>query len=302
MSFTKKKINVQFTLANGSFGSGKNNTATITGLRVLANIVVTGGETQATAELAIYGLPLDMMNQLSVVGTQINAIAKNSITVEAGDDESGMHLVFAGNIINAFVDANNMPNVCLRVSASPGAYYAMKPTQPLSIKGSADAAGMMQKIASQMGLGFENNGVTAKLANPYFGGTLLTQAKAIARHAGFDMFIDKKHYGNRSAQKVQKRRRYSGFSRNRNGWLSAVQSGSGYRNRTLQTRIQNWWGYQSRKRINRSKCNMESFLHGAPFGKRSSKRPMVYGHEGNKSKWRYSGGLTWQKHISAKPV
>ncbi len=38
---------------------------------------------------------------------------------------------------------------------------------------------------------FENAGVTAKLANPYFGGTLLTQAKAIARHAGFDMFIDK---------------------------------------------------------------------------------------------------------------
>lgn len=191
MSFTKKKINVQFTLANGSFGSGKNNTATITGLRVLANIVVTGGETQATAELAIYGLPLDMMNQLSVVGTQISASYKNSITVEAGDDESGMHLVFAGNIINAFVDANNMPQVCFRVSAAPGMYYAMKPVPPLSIKGSADAAGMMQKIAGQMGLGFENAGVTAKLANPYFGGTLLTQAKAIARHAGFDMFIDK---------------------------------------------------------------------------------------------------------------
>ncbi len=123
MSFTKKKINVQFTWQTDRSEVAK---TTQPRLRACAfgEHVVTGGETQATAELAIFGLPLDMMNQLSVVGTQINAIAKNSITVEAGDDESGMHLVFAGNIINAFVDANNMPNVCLRVSASPGAYYA----------------------------------------------------------------------------------------------------------------------------------------------------------------------------------
>ncbi len=190
MAFTQKRINVQLTLANGAFGSGKNNQAVLTGLRVSAKILVAGGESQSTAEVAIYGLPLDMMNQLSTVGIDYNARYQNSMSIEAGD-ENGMHLVFAGSIANAFVDANAMPNVCLRVSGSPGLFYAMQPTKPISVKGAADAAGLMAELAGKMGFSFENAGVSVKLANPYFAGTPLTQAKAIAKHGAFDMLLDK---------------------------------------------------------------------------------------------------------------
>ncbi len=70
------------------------------------------------------------------------------------------------------------------------------------------------------------------------------------------------------------------------------KSGSSYCDCTLQPRIQNRRRHQSRKRIDRSKCDIgKVFYMVAPLGKRSSKGPMVYGHEGNKSKWRYSGGL-----------
>jgi hypothetical protein len=190
MSFTEKKITVQFNLANGSFGDGKNNTATVTGLRCSANIDATGGVSSNAMQLAVYGLPLDLMNQLSTVGTQLNAQYVNSITVEAGDDQTGMSVVFGGRIFNAYVDGNNQPNVPFRVQGSPGTFYSVKPATPLSIRGSADAAGMMSNLAGQMGLGFENNGVSVKLSNPYFGGSPWTQAMAIARHGNFDLIFE----------------------------------------------------------------------------------------------------------------
>ncbi|MGN6775002.1 baseplate hub protein [Rhizobium sp.] len=190
MTFSQKLINVQFDLANGSFGKGKNNSALITGARVSCHITNTGGASQSWLEMAIYGLPLSLMNQLSTVGTQAYKLYQNSVTVEAGD-ASGMTLVFGGQITSAFVDAQSMPQVCFRVMARPGAFQAIKPATPLSIRGSADVAGMMQNLAKQMGYGFENGGVTAKLSNPYYAGTPLQQALAIAKHAGIDMIIER---------------------------------------------------------------------------------------------------------------
>jgi hypothetical protein len=191
MSFTEKKITVNFNLANGSFGDGKNNTATISGLRTSAIIQATGGASNSNMNLSIWGLPLSMMNQLSTVGTQLNARYDNAVTVEAGDDETGMTLVFGGRIFEAFVDGNSQPNIAFRVQAAPGPFVAVKPVPALSIKGSADAAGMMGNLAKQMGFAFENNGVQVKLSNPYFGGTAWTQAMAIARHGNFDLIFER---------------------------------------------------------------------------------------------------------------
>jgi hypothetical protein len=86
--FTKKLLQASITMANGVFSGGQNS-ATITGqtatnLRMSATIVVSGSNNPGNMELAIYGLPLSLMNQLSTVGTywQQN---KNSITLSAGD-------------------------------------------------------------------------------------------------------------------------------------------------------------------------------------------------------------------------
>ncbi|AVA21597.1 hypothetical protein [Rhizobium sp. NXC24] len=190
MSFTEKQIVVNFDLANGSFGSGKNNRATISGLRCSAIIDATGGASSSTMNLSIWGLPLSLMNQLSTVGSQLNARYNNAITVEAGDADTATTRVFGGRIFNAFVDGNSQPNVAFRVQATPGTFAAVKPAPPLTVRGSADAAGMMGNLAKQMGFAFENNGVNVKLSNPYFGGTAWTQAMAIARHGNFDLIYE----------------------------------------------------------------------------------------------------------------
>jgi hypothetical protein len=189
MAFSQKKITVEFDLANGQFAGG-GNMAEVSGLRVSANIVTTG-QGSGTAEISIWGMPLSLMNQLSTVGTQFNQQTKNNIAVLAGDAETGQNLVYSGNIIYAYVDAQAMPDVCFRVSSSPGAFPAVKPIPPLSIQGSGDASQMMKSLAGQMGFSFEDAGVKVKLANPYYPGTAWTQALAIARDGGFNFGVDR---------------------------------------------------------------------------------------------------------------
>lgn len=189
-SFTKKRINIRFDLTTGVFAGGGNKYEA-TGLRISVSIQNNGGLAQSKGEFAIYGLPLDVMNQLSTVGTQYNKEYKNGVAIEAGDDESGMTLIFAGVITSAFVDAQAMPQVNFHVTAISQTFYSVKPAEPLSIKGSADVSGMLSQIASAMGFAYEDAGVNVKLANPYYAGSLWQQALQIARHAGIDVVLDK---------------------------------------------------------------------------------------------------------------
>ncbi len=188
MSFVRRIIRVSFDLANGEFEGG-GNSHVVEGLRTFATIEDTGGPTQSRLELAIFGLPLSVMNQLSTVGTQYNKQYQNGIKVEAGDAESGMTLVFQGNIFTAMVDAQSMPQVCFRVVGMPGPFYANKPVEPVSVQGSADVAGLMSQFAGKMGLSFENYGVDAKVANPYLPGTTWTQMLSLARTAGINVIV-----------------------------------------------------------------------------------------------------------------
>ena len=191
MSFTEKLINVQLNLASGNFQGG-GNTTSVTGLRVSATIIVNGGIASGTAEIAIYGLPLETMNQMSTIGTQYNRQDQNKIALYAGDAEGGMNLVFNGIIHTAYVDAQSMPQVAFRISAVPsGVYWAVKPVPPISMKGPQDVATMMKSLASQMGLQFENSGVNVKLVNPYYGGSPWTQAVRIMKHANIEMVVQK---------------------------------------------------------------------------------------------------------------
>lgn len=187
--FTKKLIDVQFDLANGQFEGG-GNTKTVSGLRVSCHIVNVGGG-NGQAEISIYGLPLSLMNQLSTVGTQYLKMYKNGISIRAGSVEEGMSVVWTGAIGTAFVDAQSMPEVAFRVLSTPGAFQAINPVKPLSVKGTADVSGLLGNLAKQMGFQYEDAGVTAKLANPYYAGTAWTQMVELARDAGVDIVIDR---------------------------------------------------------------------------------------------------------------
>jgi len=203
-SFSKKILQFSFTLGTGTFGGTGQNTATIpvegTGgespasLRATAIIEENGGPTSANAECWIYGLPLSLMNQLTTLGKQFNANAygKNQISIYAGDDKSGVPLVFTGTVYEAYMDGMaSMPRVPFRVRATGDWGLKMKMIPPTSVQGNADVATTMQKLASQAGLAFENGGVNVKVNNPYLPGSIRIQISTLASMAGIQHLISK---------------------------------------------------------------------------------------------------------------
>lgn len=191
MSFTRKRIDVTISLGTGTFGESGADTVTLSGLRVQAMIHATYGDAMPVAHVRVFGLPLDMLNQLTSVGL-INAGVrfKNTLLVAAGDDETGMSTVYNGTIKDSWGNMDGMPESCLEVTGVAGLAASLKPVGALSVKGQADVATIMQGLSEQMGFAFENNGVQVQLANPYFPGTALAQAKACARAADIWMTID----------------------------------------------------------------------------------------------------------------
>lgn len=192
MSFTRKRIDVTVTLGTGQFGDSGSNVVTLSGLRVHAGIQVYGGEAMPQAQLRIFGLPLDMINQLTTIGPINSAIMfNNAVLVAAGDDETGMQTIYSGTIWQAWGEFQGTPDAPLNITGLGGLAAALKPVGALSYPGSADVATIMQTLAQSMGLAFENNGVSVQLSNPYFPGTALAQLRACARAADIYFAIDR---------------------------------------------------------------------------------------------------------------
>ncbi len=189
-SFEKKVLRLTFTLATGNFGASNANRLTIDGLRTACNISNAGGQAMGVASGHIYGMRQSDMNQLTMLAWKPFDVQRNTITIEAGDIGTTLTTVFQGTILNAWTDYHASPDVFFYFDAQAQYYDQINPVPPLSFEGSAGAASMMEVLAKSMGLAFENNGVTAQLANAYYPGTAIDQARAIARDANLDLYIE----------------------------------------------------------------------------------------------------------------
>ena len=194
MAFSQKLINVAFTLATGQFAGG-GNTANLEGLRISARIDGPGGITGQTATVAIWGMPLTMMNQLSLVGNQIYTVSpQNTIKVTAGDSPQNMQLTFSGIIRSSFMDASRQPDICFRVEGAPGGAVNVQPaTAGSSSSGQLDVVQKLQTLAGLANppLEFVNHGVSATLRNQYLYGSVNYQIYKLARAAGIEVMIDR---------------------------------------------------------------------------------------------------------------
>lgn len=200
-SYVQRQISVTFVLGpNADPVTGKatsqpvfaagSNTLTLSNLRASAHVVA-AGSVIVSLHLRVYGMTLAQMNQVTTLGKQPVAIKQNKVSVSAGDKVNGMSLIFVGTIIEAWVDFEGAPDVFLQVVGQVAAYASVFPVPPSSYKGSADAAVIMQNLATQMGFQFENNGVSVLLANPYFSGTARQQAEECAQHANINWVVDR---------------------------------------------------------------------------------------------------------------
>lgn len=185
MSFVKRKLRYTFRLGEGQFGTAGTDQAVLPDtLRSSARIIKAGGPSMSTAQLLIYGMSLSLMNKLSTLGMLITLVRKNSVLVEAGDDQNGFSAVFVGTILNAWAELSQQPIVPFHVEAFTGALEAVQPVKPTSFTGPTDVASIMSGLATQMGLKFENSGVQTKLRNPYFWGSPRDQVTQCVEAAG----------------------------------------------------------------------------------------------------------------------
>lgn len=193
MTFVKREINLAFVLGEGSFGEGDSNAVEITGLRTSAQIARAGGVSMSSLNLRVWGMPLDVMQKLSVLNIlALQQYRRNVVTVTAGDSENGFGVVFSGEIKEAWVDAENSPDVCFTLTAFEGMTDKVRPVAPNSFKGSASVDTLMSSIARQMQppRSFENNGVDVTLDNVYLPGTLDEQLRKIADAASCVVYTD----------------------------------------------------------------------------------------------------------------
>ncbi len=190
---TKKVLELTITLGTGTFGEDVGDTVTLSGFRMTADAINPGGDSMGRCQIRVFGLRNDVMNKLTTIGSINTAIkAKNSILLAAGDVDSGMNAVFTGTILDAWADYNSSPDVAFNIIAFSGLAAAVKPVGATSYKGSTDVASILGQIAKdEMGLGFENHGVDAKLSSPYLSGTALAKVRSVAQAADVSWTIDR---------------------------------------------------------------------------------------------------------------
>lgn len=159
-------------------------TVTLSGARTSARIRNAGVMSGCTAEIQVFGVAQSVMNQLTTLGLMYNLVTLNQVTVNAGD-AAGLSTVFQGTVYWAYGDYERAPDVALFMGATSGTGGSASPAAPSSFQGNQSVVQIMQTLANQMGLNFENHGVSGlPLKSAYVEGALIEQANQIARQAG----------------------------------------------------------------------------------------------------------------------
>ncbi len=183
---------IVLTLQIGKSGSGAIQLASGNpGLRIHAHVEFANAPTTGNAQIRIYGLTLDHMNQLSVAGLVFESRqGQNFVAIQAGDDVSGLATIFRGQIIEAYPDFARQPDVSFFILATPSNEIQLKPVEASSFPEGTAAATALEQIVKKAGITLENSGVNAILASPYFPGTVWQQILALTRAANCFAFFD----------------------------------------------------------------------------------------------------------------
>jgi hypothetical protein len=193
LSFVKRKIDLIFTKGPGepSFTGTSGNTLTVTGCRVQADINFPGDAALNQCDLAVYGLSLSQINDLSTLGSPIIQDRHNSIQIKAGDDTNGMHLAYQGDIARCWGDFASQPEVCMRVFCMVGQSGKVQVSTPTNYEGSVDPVVILQTICDKLGYTLVNWGVEGlRVTDPYLSSNPMEQLWDVKRMNRFNMAIE----------------------------------------------------------------------------------------------------------------
>ena len=183
-------ITLTFLLGTGDFGGAGQDTLTVTGLRVIANVDQVVFPTMgSTLTMKVYGLTLDHMNAISVAGLLYDG-RQNYVQVDAGDATLGMSTVFKGLIVEAYPNLDTADDAHFYVNANVTPLARLKPVNPTSYPSSVPALTAITNAAKLAGWTVQDDGVAAVLSSPYFSGTAWQQMSAAIKAADCFAYVD----------------------------------------------------------------------------------------------------------------
>lgn len=183
MSYQRRDLTVQITLAQGTFDEQSGNILTAKNMKCECSISAYGGISGTSLNLSLYGLSLDKMSKLTSKAQRYIAQEQNLIKVMANDET-----VFLGTITSARINLNQMPDAPIEIVANSVGYERTIPCTPTSINGTTSVASMVQAIANKVGLKFVNIDVDAKATNEHAHGNAIQQIQYLAQ--AYDFYAD----------------------------------------------------------------------------------------------------------------
>ena len=186
----KKQLKFVITLGVNTFnGTAGANQIILQGYRAVVDVDRAGGVQMGTLRARIYGLTENDINSITTYQMQQGEKPQNTVEVYAIDGDA-QSLAFMGNIVRAWGDYQNAPDVFLTIQAQAAYFNQLRTIAPVSYKGGIPVATIMQNLAATMGYQFENNGVTAILVDPYLSSNALDQMREVAAAARITAIID----------------------------------------------------------------------------------------------------------------
>lgn len=191
-SFNQKSLRVTLLLneKNPAFDKEGNNTIVFEGLRVIAQIQSGNGSVSPFAKIQIFNLNLNAINQLTKIKWNTDREGKfNFVKLEANINGE-YSTVYEGTIHFAYPNFGSVPDVVLTIDSSIAMNHQINAVAPTSYKGEVDVAQAINALCQQMGMRFENNGVNAKVSNPYLPQTALEQVRALCTATNTSLYMD----------------------------------------------------------------------------------------------------------------
>lgn len=183
MSYQRRRLEIEFTLAEGAFDEPNGNILTVSEMKCELSISAFGGVTGTTMDMRLYGLSLDYMAKLTNKAQNFIAQKQNLVKVSANDE-----VIFIGTITASRINLNLMPDAPIEISANAVGYERTIPCAPTSVKGTTSAASLIEAIANKAGLKFTNVDVDKVAVNPHYRGNAIQQIQSIA--TDYDFYAD----------------------------------------------------------------------------------------------------------------
>lgn len=183
-SFQRRRIRVTFQLASGTFiQEGNPDTVLLEDYRTSVEIDAPGGYEFAVCRLRIYGVEQLTMDRLTVINYQNLDFYRNVMMVEATDGDGQFTVIFHGEIYTAQPDYSGAPDVAFVAEARSGLIGSLSVASPNSFPGAQKISAIMSRLARELGVTLENNGVESTVTDMYLAGSPLSKVQELAEAA-----------------------------------------------------------------------------------------------------------------------